>query len=169
MGALIESSVKIGERLPAFVLAAQDGTKRELPLEKPTVLVFFRGQWCPYCRWELTGLQTINRAVLDLGGEIIGVSPDTGAESEELRERLSLAFPILSDPDLAVTDAFGLRHAGGRSATGEDKPFPTTFIVDAEGIVRTRLENESHRERPSPKDVFAALKAVAPLSSQPTA
>jgi peroxiredoxin len=160
--ATVESTFGIGHRIPSFTLMAQDGQMRSLPLEKPTVLVFFRGQWCPYCRWELTGLQTINRGVSDLGGEIIAVSPDTAAESEELRQKLSLAFSILSDPDLDVTDTFGLRHKGGRSATGEDKPFPTTFVVDAQGIVKAKIENDTYRDRPSPKDVLAALKeAVA--------
>ena len=157
---MIESTIRIGDAIPAFSLTAQDGSTRALPQEKPTLLVFFRGQWCPYCRWELTGLQTINRAVNEAGGEIVAVSPDTNEESEELRGRLSLSFSILSDPDLAVTDTYGLRHAGGRSATGEDKPYPTTFVVDAQGIVRAVFENETYRDRPSPKDVLAALKQV---------
>ena len=158
--ATVESPIRAGDRIPSFSLTAQDGTPRSLPLDKPTVLVFFRGQWCPYCRWELTGLQTINRGVSELGGEILCVSPDSEAESEELRKRLGLAFGILSDPDLAVTDAFGLRHVAGRAATGEDKPFPTTFIVDHQGVVRAKIENETYRDRPSPKEVLAALKGA---------
>jgi len=158
----VESPIRVGDPIPAFSLTDQTGEMRSLPQDKPTVLVFFRGQWCPYCRWELTGLQTINRATTDLGAEIIAVSPDIGEESEELRKRLSLAYSILSDPDLAVTDTYGLRHVGGRSATGEDKPFPTTFIIDAHGIVLAKFENETYRDRPSPKDVLTALKQVAP-------
>jgi len=160
----MESSVRVGDRIPAFELPAHDGTRRSLSLGKPTVLVFYRGQWCPYCRWELTGLQTINRAVSDAGGEIIGVSPDSPAESEELRQRLSLAYTILADADLAITDSFGLRHVGGRASTGRDMPFPSTFIVDAEGIVRAKFENETYRERPSPKEVLAALKDLVPAT-----
>jgi peroxiredoxin len=159
----VESFLQVGDQLPSFTLVAQDGTLRSLPLDKPTVLVFFRGQWCPYCRWELAGLQTINRGVSEVGGEIVAVSPDTGAESEDLRQRLGLAFAILSDPDLAITDLFGLRHIGGRSATGEDKPFPTTFIVDAKGVIKTKIENDTYRDRPSPKEVLGALKDAIPI------
>lgn len=96
--------------LPQFELQAHDGSVRSFPQDKPTVLVFYRGQWCPFCRWELTGLQTINRAAVELGAAIVGVSPDTTEESADLIERLSLGYPILADPDLAVTDRFGLRH-----------------------------------------------------------
>jgi peroxiredoxin len=154
----VESPIRVGDPIPSFTLKDQDGTERSLPGDKPTVLVFFRGQWCPYCRWELTGLQTINRALIELGAELLGVSPDSEAESQDLRQKLSLAFSILSDADLTVTDSFGLRHVGGRAATGEDKPFPTTFIVDGHGIVRAKIENDTYRDRPSPKDVLAALK-----------
>jgi hypothetical protein len=56
--------------------------------------------------------------------------------------------------------SLGLRHKGGRSATGEDKPFPTTFIVDSQGIVSAKIENDTYRDRPSPKDVLSALKDV---------
>ncbi|MGE0058462.1 MAG: redoxin domain-containing protein, partial [Dehalococcoidia bacterium] len=86
----MEDSVKVGDKLPGFELRAQDGITKSFPQGTPTILVFFRGQWCPFCRWELTGLQTINRTVTDLGGEIVGVSPDSMEESEGLRERLGL-------------------------------------------------------------------------------
>ena len=109
----METKFGLGESITAFELPSEDGIVKRLPLEKPTVLVFFRGQWCPYCRWELAGLQTVNRAVNEAGGEIVGVSPDTPQESEELRKRLNLSFNILADSDLGVTDAFGLRHVGG--------------------------------------------------------
>jgi len=82
------------------------------------------------------------------------------AENRELQERLGLTFLILSDAGLLVTEQFGLRHAGGRASTGEDKPFPTTFILDARGLVRAKFENESHRVRPDPQNVLVALKSV---------
>jgi peroxiredoxin len=156
----MKSSINVGDRLPSFSLPAQDGSLVALPAGKPTILVFFRGHWCPYCRWELTGLQTINNEVTELGGEVIGVSPDSAVDSDELRGRLHLAFKVLSDDDLAVTDVFGLRHVGGQASTGTDMPFPTTFIVDEAGVVRQKFENETYKDRPSPRDVLAAFKTV---------
>lgn len=156
----VESNIKVGDRFPEIELVDQTGSIRRLPQEKPTIAVFYRGQWCPFCRWELTGLQTINRAAGELGAEIIGISPDTPEESSALIERLTLGFSILSDADLAVTDRFGLRHVGGRASTGQDMPFPTTFILDPLGIVRARIENDTYRDRPSPKDVLAALERI---------
>jgi peroxiredoxin len=61
---------------------------------------------------------------------------------------------------MAVTDAYKLRHVGGRAATGEDKPYPTTFVVDAGGVVRAKFENETHRVRPEAQAVLVALVQV---------
>jgi peroxiredoxin len=156
----MESLIKVGDKIPEFALQAHDGTLHSLPSDKPVVLVLFRGQWCPYCRWELTGLQTIQSSIADLGAVLIGISPDTPAETEELRKRLGLTFTILSDANLSVTDSFGLRHVGGRGSTGQDTPFPTTFLVQSDGTVLTKFENETYQERPSPKDVLAAVKQL---------
>ncbi|MGE0056678.1 MAG: peroxiredoxin family protein [Dehalococcoidia bacterium] len=156
----IESSIAVGDRFPEIELIDQSRSLRRLPQDRPTVVVFYRGQWCPFCRWELTGLQTIARAAGELGAEIVGISPDTPEESAALIERLSLSYSILSDADLAITDRFGLRHPGGRASTGQDMPFPTTFIVDPLGIVRARIENDTYRDRPNPKDVLAALEQI---------
>ena len=154
----MESFIKVGDKIPQFELPAQDGTPHSVPSNRPVVLVFFRGQWCPYCRWELSGLQTINHAVGEAGAKLVGVSPDSPVESEDLRRRLGLTFIILSDADLSVTDSFGLRHVGGRGSTGQDMPFPTTFLVHSDGTVLAKFENETYQDRPAPKDVLAAVK-----------
>ena len=87
-------------------------------------------------------------------------------ESKDLIERLGLPhIQILSDPELAVTDTYGLRHVAGRASTSEDKPYPTTFIVDAKGMIMAKFENETYRERPDPERVLEAVRlAVTSLS-----
>ena len=91
------------------------------------------------------------------------MSPDTPDENVQFRQENGLPFALLSDVDMSVTDKYGLRHPGGRAATGEDKPYPTTFIIDGQGRVLARLENETHRQRPQPETVLQALRdAVAP-------
>ena len=45
-------------------------------LAKKTVLVVYRGGWCPYCNSQLSDLQDIENQILQLGYQIIAVSPD---------------------------------------------------------------------------------------------
>lgn len=70
---------------------------------------------------------------------------------------------MLSDRNLAVTDAFGLRNQGMHSGpTGEEAaealPVPTTMLVDAEGKVLWIEHAENYQKRSGPEVVLAALK-----------
>lgn len=69
----------IGETIPKATLQDSDGKQVELEKylsTKPTVLVFYRGGWCPYCNVQLSGLVKIEKEILDLGYQIIAVCPD---------------------------------------------------------------------------------------------
>jgi peroxiredoxin len=69
---------------------------------------------------------------------------------------------MLSDPDLAVTDAFGLRNQGIHSAPpGDDTealPVPTSLLIDADGKVLWMDQSENYQRRSGPEVVLAALK-----------
>lgn len=88
------------------------------------------------------------------------MSPDDPAKNAELRDKLSLSFPILSDPEMTVTDLYGVRHVG--AAGPRDLPYPTTFVIDVDGVVRQRFDNETYRQRPESADVLAAIRALGP-------
>jgi len=69
----------IGEILPKATL--QDAEGKTVALEtiikiKPTVLVFYRGGWCPFCNMQLSSLVEIEKDILDLGYQIVAISPD---------------------------------------------------------------------------------------------
>ena len=72
--------------------------------------------------------------------------------------KLGLEYPILADPDLAMTDAYGLRHVGGHGSA--DIARPATFVVDANGVVRWRDLTENFRIRPHPQDVLRAIDGM---------
>jgi len=93
------------------------------------------------------------------GGDIVAVSPDPPDQNEQLRAKLGVSFRILSDVGMAVTDMYGVRHLG--AAGPRDLPYPTTFIVDAGGLVVQRFDNETYRVRPDPRLVVEALLAAA--------
>ena len=69
---------------------------------------------------------------------------------------------MLSDPELVVTDAFGLRNLGFHSASPRDDaealPIPTSILVDADGKVLWIDMSENYQRRSKPELVLAALK-----------
>jgi peroxiredoxin len=100
-----------------------------------------------------------------LGIQMLAISPDTVAEAARL-ERKGLSMPLLADPELAVTDLYGLRHPGAFAGTpgkrGIRRPLavPTTLLIDAEGVVRWIDRAEDYRVR---SEASRVLGAVRPL------
>lgn len=72
------SPLLIGETLPNLPVYSMDNVATNLGdiLSKPTVLVFYRGSWCPYCNVPLSELAKIEADVLKLGYQIVAISPD---------------------------------------------------------------------------------------------
>ena len=71
--------VSVGQAIPKVVLRMPDNAWFDLnsaSAEKPTVLIFYRGGWCPYCNTHLGQLQSIESDLIKLGFQIIAVSPD---------------------------------------------------------------------------------------------
>lgn len=92
----------------------------------------------------------------------MAVSPNSVEENRTFAQKLGLSFPVLADPDMAVTDAYGVRHVG--AAGPNDLPFPTTFVLNGTGNLHTKFTNSSYRERPAECDVLAALRDASVVS-----
>ena len=94
--------------------------------------------------------------------QIVTVSTDHPEEIREGRGIYGLQAIMLSDPDLVVTDAFGLRNTGYYSAPpGDDTqalPVPTSLLVDAQGRVLWMDQAENYQRRSGPEVVLAALR-----------
>ena len=73
------SLLLIGEKIPNTELANIDGKKIETDkiLTKKTVLIVYRGGWCPYCNSQLSDMQEIEKDILALGYQIVAISPDS--------------------------------------------------------------------------------------------
>ena len=66
---------------------------------------------------------------------------------------------MLADPDLAVTDRYGLRHQKIQSGPpGRPQPVPTSILADADGVVRWIDQSETYQRRSDPDTVLAALR-----------
>jgi len=168
---------KEGKRAPDFTLPDQLGRQVSLAGELehgPVVLIFYRGEWCPYCNIMLHtyGLRTGDFS--DRGVRLVAVSPQTPDNSLTMAEKHDLAFPVLSDEGGEVIGMFGLKYdieAQSRdllSSAGIDVarfngtggwilPAPAVFVIDREGIVRFASVQGDYTYRVEPDAVLAAL------------
>jgi peroxiredoxin len=107
---------------------------------------------------ELQGLQLSMADFRRRGAQVVGVVVDPVQTNAELARTAELEFPILSDPDLRTTDAYGLRHRDGHD--GHDIALSASILIDAQGIVRWTHVARNLRVRPLPADVLAAINAL---------
>src|SRR5262249_6764452 len=104
---------KVGDRAPDFTLRDQLGREVSLAGEVeqgPVVLIFYRGEWCPYCNLMLRtyGLRAADFS--QRGARLVAVSPQTPDNSLTMAEKHSLEFPVVSDEGGQVIDMYGLKY-----------------------------------------------------------
>ncbi|GGZ20487.1 peroxiredoxin [Echinicola pacifica] len=155
------SPLLIGEKVPSISILDADSKKHNLKdvvSEKPTLLIFYRGGWCPYCNKHLADLQTIEQDILDMGYQIVAISPDSPEGLHATVDKNELKYDLYSDSDLAVTKAFGLAYkapekykkmlfnASAEKNPGE-LPVPALFVVDQEGTIQFEYINPNYDQR----------------------
>ena len=171
----------VGEKMPAALVQTVEGTDLDLTAalaQKPTLLVFYRGSWCPYCNKHLAALAGIEPQLLELGYQIIAVSPDEAKGLQAMTEKNHLNYRLLSDHAMNAASAFGVAfrvdektikaYTGyGVALTpvpGEPDarwlPVPAVFIIGRDGIVKFMHSDPDYKVRLSADAVMAAAKAA---------
>jgi len=153
--------VDVGHQAPDFSLADTSGRRvvlSELRRRGPVVLVFYRGHWCPFCRRHLKRLQEHLGEIRSRGAAVVAVSSDERVLARRLSDELGLEYPVLSDLDGAVMDAYGVRNRLLGIAGGI--PHASVFIIDVKGIVRFREVRRNYRRRTAPARLVRVLDEV---------
>lgn len=171
----------VGATAPAVTLQAADGTEFALGdafARQPTILIFYRGSWCPFCNRQLAAVGQVEPQLLTLGYQIVAVSPDSAAGLKKMAGQNHLDYRLLSDRDMHASAAYGvafrvpaeteksyLDHgvdlAPVPQGEGHWLPVPAVFIVDRHGKIRFVHADPDYRVRLAAADLVAAAKAVA--------
>lgn len=144
-----------GDRAPAFHLADQDDLKHRLSSFKGRkVLVYFYPRAdTPGCTTQACGLRDIAD---DIGNTVIlGVSPDQPAKLKKFDDKHSLGFTLLSDPDHAIAEKYGVwveKNNYGKKYMGVQR---SAFLVDERGKVTHAWPKISPKDTPT--ELLAAL------------
>jgi peroxiredoxin Q/BCP len=122
---------------PAFELLDQHGAPVRLAdLRGRKVLVYFYPEAdTPGCTTQSCSLRDHRQDLAGIGTEVIGISPDQPDEQLAFDRKYDLGFPLLSDPDHEVADAWGTwgeKTRGGRTSVGIIR---SSFLVDEEGRI----------------------------------
>ena len=102
-------------------------------------------------------LQSDLNEIQATGGELVAISYDSPEILKRFAAKKSIAYPLLSDTGSKTIDAYGIRN---KEATGRASgiPYPGTFIVGTDGVIRAKLFLEGYKERASTEAIVQALK-----------
>jgi peroxiredoxin len=168
------SPLLIGEKIPDVALKATDGSNQQLHNifgQKPIVLLFYRGGWCPYCNAHLAEIRDAESQILRLGYQIVAVSPDSPGNLNETGEQQNLGYSLYSDSGGELTKAIGIafeapqRYSGMLSdkSDGLNKgflPVPAVFVVDTLGNIQFEYINPDFKTRLSAGMLLAVLNEL---------
>jgi len=170
------SPLLTGEHIPMIKIPAADGKLFDLNAsiaKKLTILIFYRGGWCPFCNKELAGIQGIQQNLVNMGYQIIAISTDSPDNLNKSIDKHHLTYTLLSDADLNITKQFGLAYkapkdyapvlAAGSGGKNVDNllPVPSVFILDQKGAIQFEYINPDFKQRIGPRllqSVAAAIK-----------
>ena len=149
-------------------------------LQRPAVLIFYRGGWCPYCNLYWAEFRKIEAELLALDLDLMFLSADSAeilakAVADETDRP---AYQLLSDASSEIAQAFGIAFRASdktyqryvdmdivdlEEASGyqhHNLPVPAVFIIDADGVVVFQYVNPNYKVRLAPEVLLAAARAL---------
>lgn len=153
-------SLQVGQKIPSFSLPCTIlGTVHSASLKgQPFVLYFYPKDDTSGCTAEACDFLGALPKFKKLNVPVIGVSKDSLARHEKFSEKYNLSFPLASDAETHICEAFGVwvqKSMYGRTYMGIER---STFLVDAKGIIRTlwrKVSVPGHVD-----EVYRALQAL---------
>ena len=135
--------VEEGSPAPNFTLTSDSGEQVSLESFRgqPVVLYFYPRDDTPGCTVEACGFRDAYSEFEQRGAVVLGVSPDDEASHTKFKEKYSLPFTLLADPEHEVADAYGVwgeKNYAGKKYMGISR---TTFVIDADGNVVKAMRN----------------------------
>jgi peroxiredoxin len=168
-----------GQFIPDVILQTDFGkdiSLRALIESKPSIVIFYRGGWCPYCNRQMQGLIEVEQRIRDLGYQISAISPDTPQRLQAQRTGSGFEVIRLADNTLQAISALGLgyflsddvaddyRDKLGANLTtlqGTNKvvlSVPAAYVFDTSGLVQFQYVNPNFRVRVSPQLLYYATQ-----------
>ncbi|PTT11658.1 peroxiredoxin-like family protein [Flavobacterium sp. HTF] len=162
----------IGEKIPNLTLKSSDNTDvqiSDLLKKKKTVLVFYRGGWCPYCNMHLQALAEAEKQVMDLGYQIIAVSPDSAENLKMTAEKDKVKYTLLSDSKGELIKAMGIAfeapenyksviNVNSNGMNTSFLPVPSVFVVNPQSDILFEYVSPDFKHRITTELLVSVLK-----------
>lgn len=168
------SPLLVGEIFPDVEIIDIDGATlsfHKIIDEKPTVLIFYRGGWCPYCNTHLSEVGKKEAEILALGYQVVAISPDQEEKLEDTALKDEIKYRLFSDGTGDLTRAAGIAFKAPERYSqrlldwsgGKNKgflPVPSVFVLDTKGEILFEYISPNYKQRISGALLLAVLKVL---------
>lgn len=165
-GRVPSPSLRVGAQLPPFTVTDVDGRKVASAqlTDKPAILIFYRGNWCPLCMAQIKELVGLYDKIGRMGVRVALISPQPHANTIGLAKKYGVQFDFLTDEGAAAANALGIGIPHGlpmgMQMMGYDSEtvLPTVVITATGGRVLWSHETDNYRIRPEPQVFLDVLQ-----------
>lgn len=170
--------LQLNDKAPGFSAKDQHGKLLTLSTELKkgsVVIVFYRGQWCPYCNRQLKGLQDSLNFIKEKGATLIAVSPEKLENINKTIEKTKASYAVLFDDGLKIMKSydvafnldsstierykkFGIDFYDANGTTnGATLPVPTVYIINREGVIIFKHFDPDYKKRVTVQEILSHL------------
>jgi peroxiredoxin len=161
----VPEQLRRGQPLPEFEALDEAGNPlhtRDLR-GTPVVMIFVRGNWCPFCSRQVKNLTGYYKDIVDRGAKLILVTPKPLETTQRVAQFFDVEFEFWLDESLAATRELGLLLESAVPKDyypeyGSDTIWPTSLVIDAEGVIRYVELSKHIIDRPNPKTLLRELQ-----------
>ncbi|AIG29599.1 antioxidant AhpC [Flavobacterium psychrophilum] len=168
------SPLLIGQKIPSSILQTIDGKAvkfEDFTKSKKTILVVYRGGWCPYCNLHLSALAEAEEKLIEMGYQIIAVSPDSPESLRETITKDKLNYTLLSDNKGSFIKALRIAYAIPEGLKNKLKtvlhgvkndflPVPSLFIISDKNEIEFEYISPDYKTRISNELLLAVATAL---------
>lgn len=122
--------------------------------KQKTLIIFYRGGWCPFCNRHLADLQDIVEPLHKKGIKIIAISPDSQKRMENMVEKHSLSYELYSDFSHQIISNFGIGFYQSKTVM----PVPAVYLINEKGKVKFAYYNVDYTKRLSNEKILQAIE-----------
>lgn len=161
----------VGSKIPNTTITTSNKgeiSTDKLFAKKQTILVVYRGGWCPFCSRQLSGLSKIKNDLVDLDYQIVAVSPDSKSNKESLKYAKN--YIVGSDSSTKLIRGLGIaykapkkyskilrKNSGG--ANTNVIPAPSVFILDSDSKILFEHVSTNFKKRIGSELLLAIAEA----------
>lgn len=147
-------------------------TSNELTKEGSIVLVFYRGEWCGYCKRHLSNLQDSLSLISEKGAHVIVVTPEQPKYVKKMVKKTKATYSIISDKDFSIMAAYNVKYEVNDSTVRKYKnyvdnvtakqnndgeavlPIPATYIINKDGKIEWFHFDPAYNKRSTVKEIL---------------